>query len=107
MSEGSNSKGTSVELRIILIGDKDVGKKSIINRCKLINATETKKNNFKGFMPPKKKKNKVKEVKNVSNDNTTKSKRTGTYESVESTEEETEEDFSHVPKNNLFLMTMS
>ena len=55
MSEGSNSKGTSVELRIILIGDKDVGKKSIINRCKLINATETKKNNFKGFMPPKKK----------------------------------------------------
>ena len=61
MSEG-NSKGTSVELRIILIGDKDVGKKSIINRFKLINSTETKKNNFKGFMPPKKKKTKVKGV---------------------------------------------
>jgi len=45
----------SVELRIILIGDKDVGKKSIINRIKLINSTETKKNNFKGFMAPKKK----------------------------------------------------
>ena len=93
MSEGSNSKGTSVELRIILIGDKDVGKKSIINRIKLINSTETKKNNFKGFMPPKKKKTKVKKVKNESNEQTsTRSKRTGTYESVESTEEETEED---------------
>ena len=92
MSDGSNSKGTSVELRIILIGDKDVGKKSIINRIKLINSTETKKNNFKGFMPPKKKKNKMKQVKNDSNDNTTRSKKTGTYESVESTEEETEED---------------
>jgi len=92
MSEGSSSKGTSVELRIILIGDKDVGKKSIINRFKLINSTETKKNNFKGFMPPKKKKKKVKQVKNESNDNTTRSKKTGTYESVESTEEETEED---------------
>ena len=92
MSEGSSSKGTSVELRIILIGDKDVGKKSIINRFKLINSTETKKNNFKGFMPPKKKKKKVKQVKNDSNDNTTRSKKTGTYESVESTEEETEED---------------
>ena len=89
----SYSKGTSVELRVILIGDLGVGKKSIVQRMKLVNSTETKKNNFKGFLPPKKKKNKYKQTKKDTKDETsTKSKKTTTYESVDSTEEETEED---------------
>ena len=89
----SYSKGNNVELRVMLIGDLGVGKKSIVQRIKLVNATETKKNNFKGFMPPKKKKNKYKQTKKDTKDETsTKSKKTSTYESVDSTEEETEED---------------
>ena len=89
----SYSKGTSVELRVILIGDLGVGKKSIVQRMKLVNSTETKKNNFKGFLPQKKKKNKYKQTKKDTKDETsTKSKKTTTYESVDSTEEETEED---------------
>ena len=84
----SYSKGTSVELRVILIGDLGVGKKSIVQRMKLVNSTETKKNNFKGFLPPKKKKNKYKQTKKDTKDETsTKSKKTTTYESVDSTEE--------------------
>ena len=50
------SKGSSVDLRIILIGDVGVGKKSIIQRFKLINSTETHHINFQGFFRPKKKK---------------------------------------------------
>ena len=70
-----------------------VGKKSIVQRMKLVNSTETKKNNFKGFLPQKKKKNKYKQTKKDTKDETsTKSKKTTTYESVDSTEEETEED---------------
>ena len=89
----SYSKGTSVELRVIIIGDLGVGKKSIVQRMKLVNSTETKKNNFKGFLPQKKKKNKYKQTKKDTKDETsTKSKKTTTYESVDSTEEETEED---------------
>ena len=50
------SKGSSIELRVILIGDLGVGKKSIIKRFKMINCTETRSINFYGFFPPKKKK---------------------------------------------------
>ena len=59
MSEEKQSytKGESVELRVILIGDSGVGKKSMVQRFKLVNCTETRKNNFKGFMPQKKKEN--------------------------------------------------
>ena len=88
----SYSKGTSIELRVILIGDLGVGKKSIVQRIKLVNSTETKKNNFKGFIAPKKKKNKYKQTKKDTKDDTSKSKKTTTYESVDSTEEESEED---------------
>ena len=49
-------KGVNVDLRIILIGDVGVGKKSIIKRLKLINSTETKKINFNGYFPQRKKK---------------------------------------------------
>ena len=33
---------TRIELRVILIGDIEVGKKSIVNRFKMINSSETK-----------------------------------------------------------------
>ena len=95
MSEEKQSytKGESVELRVILIGDSGVGKKSMVQRFKLVNCTETRKNNFKGFMPQKKKKTNVYKTKNEAKEDTsTKSKKDSTYQSVESTEEESEED---------------
>ena len=87
------SKGSSVDLRIILIGDVGVGKKSIIQRFKLINSTETHHINFQGFFRPKKKKKSPKKVRKAKNeDTTTKSKRDTTYQSLDSAEEENEED---------------
>ena len=88
------SKGSSIELRVILIGDLGVGKKSIIKRFKMINCTETRSINFYGFFPPKKKKiHKKPPKKNKKKEETsTKSKRDTTYQSLDSSEEEDEED---------------
>ena len=44
-----NSKSNSVDLRIILLGDLGVGKKSLINRFKFVNSSETKTIDFNGF----------------------------------------------------------
>ena len=52
--EKSSSKSTSVDLRIVLIGDVGVGKKSMIQRFKILNCTETK--TVSGFIQKKKKK---------------------------------------------------
>ena len=57
------SKGSSVDLRVILIGDVGVGKKSIVQRLKLVNSTETRNNNFQGFFFQKKKKKTKKKKK--------------------------------------------
>ena len=85
------SKGSSVDLRIILIGDVGVGKKSIVQRFKLVNSTETHHINFQGFFRPKKRKS-PKKVKKSKNEDTTKTKKDSTYQSIESAEEENEED---------------
>ena len=85
------SKGSSVDLRVILIGDVGVGKKSIVDRFKLINSTETKQINFKGFYPQKKKKTYVKKQKTKKDDNTTKTKRDTSYQSIDTEEEEKED----------------
>ena len=85
------SKGSSVDLRVILIGDVGVGKKSIVDRFKLINSTETKQINFKGFYPQKKKKTYAKKQKTKKDDNTTKTKRDTSYQSIDTEEEEKED----------------
>ena len=86
-------KGVNVDLRIILIGDVGVGKKSIIKRLKLINSTETKKINFNGYFPQKKKKITFKKSPKIQKEeNSTKSKKDSTYKSIETTDEENEEE---------------
>ena len=87
------SRGNSIDLRVILIGDEGVGKKSIINRFKMINCTETKNVNFTGYIPLKKKKyfNKYSK-KSKKEDTSTKSKKDTTHQSLESSEEEAEEE---------------
>ena len=88
------SKGSSIELRIILLGDLGVGKKSIVNRFKIINCTETINFNFYGFLPAKKKKNHKKHHKKKpkKEDTSTKSKKESTHQSIESSEEDSEEE---------------
>ena len=87
------SKGSNIDLRIILLGDVGVGKKSMVKRLKIINSTETKKINFNGFFPQKKKKTTFKKnKKEKKEENTTKSKKDSTYKSLELTDEENEEE---------------
>ena len=96
MSEEMYSKGNSIELRIILLGDVGVGKKSIVNRFKIINCTETINFNFYGFLPAKKKKShkksSKKHKKSKKEETSTKSKKDSTQQSIESSEEESEEE---------------
>ena len=95
MSEEMYSKGTSIEIRIILLGDLGVGKKSIVNRFKIINCTDTVNLNFYGFLPAKKKKTHKKHRKKKKpkkEDTSTKSKRDSTHQSIESSDEESEEE---------------
>ena len=65
------SKNDSVDLRIIFLGDIGVGKKSLINRFKFINASETKTIDFNGFYAlqkrPKTSKTKVKKLPQIKN----------------------------------------
>ena len=87
------SKGNSIELRVILIGDEGVGKKSIVNRFKIINCTETKNVNFTGYIPLKKNKYfKKPSKKSKKEDNSTKSKKDTTHQSLDSSEDEIEEE---------------
>ena len=55
-----HSKENNLDLRIILLGDAGVGKKSMIQRFKLINCTETRNLNFNGFFRKQKRKKNVK-----------------------------------------------
>ena len=90
-----NSKSNSIDLRIILLGDLGVGKKSLINRFKFINSSETKTIDFNGFYAlqkrPKtskiKKSNKSKETSPNQN-----SKKDTTKQSQESLDQDNEED---------------
>ena len=90
------SKSNSVDLRIILIGELGVGKKSLINRFKFVNSSETKSIDFNGFYTiqkksktySKKKSNKSKET----SPNQKSKKDTTTLQSQDTIEQETEED---------------
>ena len=43
------SKSESVDLRMIFLGELGVGKKSLINRFKFVNSSETNSLDFNGF----------------------------------------------------------
>ena len=88
------SKGNSVELRIILLGDVKVGKKSLVQRFKLVKCSDTKKINLQGFSPKKMKKKSVhfNKKKLNKNESPTKTKNTTTHQSAESKEEEENEE---------------
>ena len=89
------SKNDSVDLRIIFLGDIGVGKKSLINRFKFINASETKSVDFNGFFAVQKKSNityKKSQNKSKETSPNQKSKKDITTQSDETLEQETEED---------------
>ena len=58
-----SSKGNFIELRIILLGDSKVGKKSIARRCKILKSTETKEISLDEFVSKKlNKDSRIKEI---------------------------------------------
>ena len=88
------SKSESVDLRMIFLGELGVGKKSLINRFKFVNSSETNSLDFNGFYAlQKKSKSYVKKKKGASKETSpiNKSKKDITLQSSE-TIEETEED---------------
>ena len=70
----TSSKPDNLELRIVLIGDIGVGKKSMVQRFKLINCSETKTFPFDGFFKkktettPNQEQNPKKETKETKNE---------------------------------------
>ena len=92
-----NNKNNSIDLRVILLGDVGVGKKSIINRFKNINSSNTETIDFNGFYSIQKKTqtytdNKKKLNKSQESPTNQKSKKDITTKSVETVDQETEED---------------
>ena len=57
------NKPNIIDLRIILLGDSDVGKKSIVQRFKVLKSTETKEISLKEFIRRKNLLNRKKVVK--------------------------------------------
>ena len=58
-----SSKSSFIDLRVILLGDSEVGKKSIVQRFKMLKSTETKEISLKDFMKRKNAYNKSKKIK--------------------------------------------
>ena len=92
-----SDKMDNVELRIILIGEAGVGKKSMVKRFKILNCTETKEFTIKKPVEKKdikkvnEKNNKNKNNANVNTLNDTISKTKTKSESEEITKEEIEQ----------------
>ena len=90
-----NSKSNSIDLRIILLGDLGVGKKSLINRFKFINSSETKTIDFNGFYALQKRPKTLKTKKSIKSKETSpnqNSKKDTTKQSQESLDQDNEED---------------
>ena len=84
------SKSNSVEIRIILLGDLGVGKKSLINRFKYVNSSETKSIDFNGFFSIQKKQKIIQrrdKSKTLEKSNTLKSKKDTTLQSSDIVEQ--------------------
>ena len=106
------SKSNSVEIRIILLGDLGVGKKSLINRFKYVNSSETKSIDFNGFFSIQKKQKIIQrrdKSKTLEKSNTLKSKKDTTLQSSDIVEQETEEDklYKRREKNRIECMRFS
>ena len=89
------SKVNSIDLRMILIGELGVGKKSLINRFKFVNSSETKTIDFNGFFALQKKTKTYSSKKSNKSKETSpnqKSKKDTTLQSQDSIEQEAEED---------------
>ena len=90
------SKNDSVDLRMIFLGDIGVGKKSLINRFKFINSSETKSIDFNGFYALQKKPkmtiSKKSENRSKETSPNQKSKKDITLQSDDTFDQETEED---------------
>ena len=90
------SKNDSVDLRMIFLGDIGVGKKSLINRFKYINSSETKSIDFNGFYALQKKSKMTysKKSHNKSKETSPKdrSKKDITKQTDDTLDQETEED---------------
>ena len=108
-----NSKNNSVDLRIILLGDLGVGKKSLINRFKFVNSSETKSIDFNGFFAIQKKRKfhpVIKSPKNLEKSASLKSKKDTTKQTNDDgTDQETEEDklYKRREKNRIECMRFS
>ena len=62
-----SNKSNTIDLRIILLGDENVGKKSMVQRFKILKSTETKEISLKEFLKKNKRLKKDKNVK-IKND---------------------------------------
>ena len=58
-----SSKASIIDLRIILLGDSEIGKKSIVQRFKMLKSTETKEISLKDFIKKKNAFHKSKKIK--------------------------------------------
>ena len=58
-----------IDLRIILLGDSNIGKKSLAHRFKILNSTETREISLKDLIKKKKLPNKLKVTKLIKNNN--------------------------------------
>ena len=90
MELNDSNKGSIIDLRIIILGDENIGKKSIAQRGKILKSTETKEISLKDFIKKKLgKKSKAKEI----------------LESEPSTEEEKKEKRKEEKRINLMRFT--
>ena len=95
IEDQQSSKSSSVDLRVIFLGELGVGKKSLINRFKFVNSSETKSIDFNGFYAVQKKSKTYPTKKTDKSHETSsnqKSKKDTTLQSEETVEQETEED---------------
>ena len=107
-----SSSGKIIELRMILIGDHGVGKKSIVQRFKIINCTETIENDFRGFFPilknQKISRKKEKSYKENSSSKTPKDKtKTKTNDEIDIDEIEEQKKFEYEEKKRIKCMQFS
>ena len=107
-----SSSGKIIELRMILIGDHGVGKKSIVQRFKIINCTETIENDFRGFFPilknQKISRKKEKSYKENSSSKTQKDKtKTKTNDEIDIDEIEEQKKFEYEEKKRIKCMQFS
>ena len=89
-------KNDNLELRIILIGGEGIGKKSIVNRFKILNCTETKE-------IPRKKESIEEKIKKLLRKKSNKNKENANTISLNDTKSKTKSDFEDFTKEEIEL----